>query len=209
VNRERRQTLSKSISRHTEEFGVAIRSGCRAPLPGRALAPPSVSAIPGPISRSFFPLPKRTLAPIRLRVERRRPTVYHHRRAPTQTPVCRPSGCDAALSHLSPKGWHFYLPAYMRRALGLLDADFLFTTLRGFVIFHLTFPATSKGVDWYRLERFQQLNAEQERAVIAFLQFVVTNAGNENPSYAKDAARALKRYWSLSPQERPRGLTTS
>jgi len=115
-------------------------------------------------------------------------------------------GCDAAMSHLSPQGWRFYLPAYMRRALELLDADFLSTTLPGFVIFHLTFPPTSKGIDWYRVERFKQLNVEQERAVVAFLEFVVTNAGNEDPSYSKDAARALKRYWSLPLQERPRGL---
>src|ERR1700749_3582173 len=31
--------------------------------------------------------------------------------------------CDAAQSHANPQSWHFYLPAYMRRALELLDAD--------------------------------------------------------------------------------------
>ena len=117
--------------------------------------------------------------------------------------------CDAALSQLSPQGWHFYLPAYLRRALELLEADLLSSWLPGSVIFHLTFAPASKGLDWYRLERFKQLSAEQERAVGAFLEFVVTNAGNGDPSYAKDAARALKRYWSLSPQERPRRLITS
>jgi hypothetical protein len=107
---------------------------------------------------------------------------------------------------LSPQGWHFYLPAYLGRALALLGADLLTTWLPGSVIFHLTFPPASKGLDWYRLERFKQLSAEEERAVVAFLEFVATNPINGVDSYAKEAARALKRYWSLSPQERPKGL---
>jgi uncharacterized protein DUF6714 len=114
--------------------------------------------------------------------------------------------CDAALAHLSPQGWHFYLPAYLRRALELLEVDLLSTWLPGSVIFFLNFPPPSKGLDWYRLERFKRLSTDEVRAVVAFLEYVVANPTNDVPSYSEDAARALKRYWSLSPHERPQGL---
>lgn len=46
--------------------------------------------------------------------------------------------CDAALSHATPTSWLFYLPAYMKRALELLNANSEDSNLPNSVIFHLS-----------------------------------------------------------------------
>jgi hypothetical protein len=50
--------------------------------------------------------------------------------------------CDAALSHATPQCWCFYLPAYMRRALELLETDLWFPHS---VVFHLTYAHDSRS----------------------------------------------------------------
>ena len=104
--------------------------------------------------------------------------------------------CDAAQSHASPQSWYFYLPAYMRRALELLDTG---RWLPGSVVFHLTYRADSRG---YLLERFTLLNDDQQRAVVAFLEYVRDYSGGRR-QHSKSAAEALDSYWALPISEKP------
>jgi hypothetical protein len=111
--------------------------------------------------------------------------------------------CGAALSHATPRSWHFYLPAYMRRALDLIDEPTWESV--GSVVFHLTYTEKN-NLAAYWLERFHQLNEAQARAVTAFLEFV-RDYSTEGWSYADDARLALKKYWVLPPERRPPGTT--
>jgi hypothetical protein len=110
-------------------------------------------------------------------------------------------GCDAALSHVSPKSWHFHLPAYMKRALELRDT--LHTSdLPGWVIFHLTHDRKQLSLTSYTLERFTQLTPEKIRAVVAFLDYF--NLQRSERDWDADRAReALNSYWALPPDKRP------
>jgi len=109
--------------------------------------------------------------------------------------------CDAAQSHASPESWHFYLPAYMRRALDLLDADLWSEDLPGSVIFHLTYRDGSRG---YLLERFTKLNEAQQGTVVAFLEYVRDYPSKERWN-SRSAAEALASYWALPAAKRPTG----
>jgi len=110
--------------------------------------------------------------------------------------------CDAALSHLSPKGWRFYIPAYMTRAVELLDQPIWKTWLPGSVVFHLTYPKKEIPLQFYTLERFSLLDEVQVAAVAAFLEYVAAHAPAE-ASIREDAQLALKRYWALPGDQRP------
>jgi hypothetical protein len=83
--------------------------------------------------------------------------------------------CDAVLSHASPQSWLFYIPAYMKRALELLDDDSIQSNLPNSVIFHLTFEKADQGLWWYGLERFKQLTSQQVEAVVGFLSYIVAH----------------------------------
>ena len=107
--------------------------------------------------------------------------------------------CDAAQSHASPQSWHFYLPAYMRRALELLEADQWSDYLPGSVIFHLTYRDDSRQ---YHLERFTLLNDAQQTAVVAFLEYARCYP-SKRPWNSERAAEALRSYWSLPAAKRP------
>jgi hypothetical protein len=106
--------------------------------------------------------------------------------------------CDAALSHADLQAWRFFIPAYMRRALDLLDTE---VWLPGSVIFHLT--ASHDGPLRHRtLERYEQLNEAQQAAVIAFLEYV-RDYPAKNRWHSKSALEALEAYWKLSVDKRP------
>jgi len=109
--------------------------------------------------------------------------------------------CDAALSFTTPKSWHFYLPAYMKRALELRDT-YPAPYLPGSVIFRLTYNKKDLRSAGYTIERFAQLTPEQERAVVAFLEYFRFDASPRN-RYADDAQEALTNYWALPPKEKP------
>ena len=110
--------------------------------------------------------------------------------------------CDAALSHATPECWRFYLPAYMRRALRLLDASITETWFPGSVVSHLSCP--SKSLEGYVLERFELLNAAQQKAVRTFLEYI-RDYPAPRTSYRREAEIALQRYWGLEAQNRPTG----
>jgi hypothetical protein len=112
--------------------------------------------------------------------------------------------CDAALSHATPQSWRFYLPAYMRRALRLLDADLLDTFLPGSVVFHLTYARPSPSSESYILDRFKMLDSAQGKAVSMFLEYV-RDYPAARTSYRKEAELALRKYWGLDEQKRPQG----
>ena len=111
--------------------------------------------------------------------------------------------CDAALAHLSPVGWRFYIPAYMLHALALLEEGNTTSRLPTSVVFHLTLhKKTEAGLRRYNLERFGLLDETQVNAVASFLRYVMKHA-TEDTQLANDARVALARYWDLPAGQRP------
>jgi hypothetical protein len=119
-----------------------------------------------------------------------------------QVPAAALDECDAALSHATAQSWRFYLPAYMSRALRLLDADILSTWFPGSVIHHLTYPGKSPGLESHVLDRFKTLNTSQGQAVKLFLQYIRDYPATRT-SYRRDAELALRKYWELDEERRP------
>jgi hypothetical protein len=112
--------------------------------------------------------------------------------------------CDAALSHATPQGWRFYMPAFMRRALQLLDTDIMKTMLPGSVIFHLTYRDKAPGDAAYALERFNTITVAQSQAVTSFLEYIRDHPTSVT-SCQGDAELALRKFWGLDRQKRPQG----
>ena len=109
--------------------------------------------------------------------------------------------CDAALSHLTPEGWHFYMAAYIRRALELIDRPICETFLPGQVVFQLTLLQDYPGIGPYKLKRFRQLSESQTLVVRDFLKYVETHASADS-GLQENATLALNSYWCLSSDER-------
>jgi len=116
--------------------------------------------------------------------------------------------CDAALSHATPTSWLFYLPAYMKRALELLNANSKSSNLPNSVIFHLTLDRGTPGLSCYVFERFRQVNPAQERAIVAFLEYI-KGYSTSDTWHPKCAEKALDSYWGLPPTDRFRGIEMS
>jgi hypothetical protein len=112
--------------------------------------------------------------------------------------------CDAALSHATPASWHFYIPAFMLRALHLLDVRAVDDFLPGSVIFHLTYRGDHPGTAAYTLDRFGTLDDAQKQSITLFMEFI-RDSETAKSYYARDAAIALQNYWGLDEQERPTG----
>jgi hypothetical protein len=113
--------------------------------------------------------------------------------------------CDAALSHATPTSWLFYLPAYMKRALELLTANSEGSNLPNSVIFHLTLERRSPGLNFYVFERFRQITPAQERAIVAFLEYI-KGYSTVDSWHPKCATEALDSYWGLPQDRRFRGI---
>ncbi|MDB6013959.1 MAG: hypothetical protein JWL65_6209 [Gammaproteobacteria bacterium] len=94
------------------------------------------------------------------------------------------------------------MPAYMKRALQLLDTD---AWLPGSMIFHLTYDNKHQDLGWRTIERFRQLTPRQVEAVVAFLSYIVAypNKGTWNADHATEA---LNSYWAFPASRRPRGI---
>jgi hypothetical protein len=121
-----------------------------------------------------------------------------------RVPAAALDECGAAMSHATPKSWRFYLPAYMRRALSLLDAHILETWLPGSIIHHLTYSNDPAGQGLYSLERFTTLTSAQGDAVKGFLEYV-RDYPAPRTSYGRAAELALRKYWGLNENDRPQG----
>lgn len=102
--------------------------------------------------------------------------------------------CDAALSHMTPISWRFYIPAYMRLTLKTLDKPIWETDVPHQTLFSLALEDSYPGMREYRMERFQTLNQEQHEAVCTFLVYIRDNA-SENEFHSRDAEIALEKYW--------------
>jgi hypothetical protein len=102
--------------------------------------------------------------------------------------------CDAATSHLCPQSWRFYIPAFMRMTLKVLDKPIWETDVPHWTLFTLTLRDDYPGIDEHSLQRYRLLTPEQCRAVRDFLVYVRDYA-YENPSYSRDAQEALEAYW--------------
>jgi hypothetical protein len=110
--------------------------------------------------------------------------------------------CPNAMSHFLPASWVFYLPAYMRAAITLLDRPLWKADLPHQVLFALTYGDNYPGIGRYYLARFEKLSEAQFEAVKQFLIFVRDNASGHN-FYARDATEALQSYWGLPNEKRP------
>jgi len=110
--------------------------------------------------------------------------------------------CDAALSHLTPMSWRFYLPAYMCRSMDLFAPPKHGTDLLASVIFHLTYRKEADGgINTYLQERYETLSSSQAVAVREFLEFIeheslrLIETTNKYWHVYGDAKKALEGYW--------------
>lgn len=99
--------------------------------------------------------------------------------------------CDASMSHLSPQGWAYYLPAFMLLALKDADIPIWENWVTGDVLFRLTLDTKPDGLKDYYLQRFEMLDVSQKQAVAGFLEYF---SGRED-HYSRDADIALRKYW--------------
>jgi hypothetical protein len=119
-----------------------------------------------------------------------------------EVPSADIDACEAALSHITPEGWRFYIPAYMKRAIELVDKPIWETDLTSSVIFHLTLPSNDPLMRHYVLERFKILNEEQVQAVAMALTFFANHLSSTT-DWREDATTALNSYWGLERAARP------
>jgi hypothetical protein len=110
--------------------------------------------------------------------------------------------CDAALSHLTPASWRYYLPAYMRAALKQLATPLWKYDVPHWVLHSLTYDDEYPGMGPYKLARFEALNESQAEAVARFLKFTVASPSAHN-FYSRDAKIALEKYWGIPKEKRP------
>ena len=95
---------------------------------------------------------------------------------------------DSILCFLDPKGWRYYIPAYMIWSLKHYTnshSNTLNSTIYTFI--------WSGFLDDYYLPRFAILNLEQSKAVHQFLQFMATHA--EDYADTDSAKEAIEKYW--------------
>lgn len=100
---------------------------------------------------------------------------------------------QAILAFLTPKGFRYYLPAFLSIALKSIDRH---PALAGAVIFYLT-PSDSDDDAKRDIERFADLTAEQREAIRAWLEYLDSQK-EQVKSYSLRADVALARYWDQS-----------
>ena len=91
---------------------------------------------------------------------------------------------SSALSFLDPKGFRYYIPAYM---IWTLDANARGGTSCHSTFFHLE---CLDERDRYNLHRLQLLNDDQRRSIALFLLYFSTDR-----YYGDDARKAVQRFW--------------
>jgi hypothetical protein len=121
-----------------------------------------------------------------------------------EVPAEHLDGCDSALSFLSLKGWKFYLPAYLRRALELIHKPSWETWLPGGVLFQLSLSTKYPDLAAESARRFQTLDEAQVQAVADCLRFIEESVP-PGTSLQQSAQSALQRFWALPPEKRPKG----
>jgi hypothetical protein len=99
--------------------------------------------------------------------------------------------CDAAMSHATPTSWLFYLPAYMKRALELLNVNSEGSNLPNSVMFHLILDRGSSGPSFYVFERFKQITPAQDERSSRF-----SNTSKDIPPQTGGTPSAPRRRWT-------------
>lgn len=95
--------------------------------------------------------------------------------------------CPAALSHLKPDGYHFYLPAFMVLSLRYEDDP----AYNGYAYMdspEYSLYSPSKGLETYGEERHSRFNEAQVKAAIAYLEYRIMRC-----NFTK--ADAAVEYW--------------
>jgi hypothetical protein len=89
----------------------------------------------------------------------------------------------------TPEAYHYYLPAFLLRALDNFDPDNL---VAQFCLYDLTLNKTPED-GWYS-PRLQQFTCDEVATIVAFLRYV---CGDERfARFHKDAALALRELWA-------------
>jgi hypothetical protein len=104
--------------------------------------------------------------------------------------------CDAALAHFDEASFVYYIPAFLDFAVRHCDDSL--TSAEALLVGSTVFSVTHRTA--YSLGRFKRLSIDQRNAVIAFLEFIVTNGRNGDET---DAREALSRYWKTDEASKP------
>jgi len=98
--------------------------------------------------------------------------------------------CTAALCHLDPQSWKYYLPAYMIWALrNYQHSD---SIMLDFTIYSLKLSDDDKVLSEYDMQRFRLLDEAQSATVCKFLNFMA-----QQPEFVDEiiAMEAISLYW--------------
>jgi hypothetical protein len=99
--------------------------------------------------------------------------------------------CTAALSHVDPESWRYYIPRYMEWSLcNFRSSD---SVASDFTIYTFA-PARKKEPQLreYSLQRYRLLTAQQSRVVYRFLRYM---AGQGEHADSRVANEAIRDYW--------------
>lgn len=92
----------------------------------------------------------------------------------------------------------------MKRAIELLDENAA-SNFPNLVIYHLTLDLGPPELRLYEFERFRQVTPSQERAILAFLQYI-NGRSTADDWFSRCAKEALDSYWGKPDRERFRGV---
>ncbi len=99
-----------------------------------------------------------------------------------------------ALAFLDPKGWRYYIPAYMLYSLNnyiTSRSNAVYSAIYSLLLHEDT--KKRKGLKEHQLSYFRVLTTEQSKAVCQFLRFMVVYDNWDG--YGGTAQEALNRYW--------------
>lgn len=113
------------------------------------------------------------------------------------------SDCCGFMSHLEPEAWRYYLPALMLFCLKNEYSSGFDLDAMTSLLFQLDHGKAANSVDMYRLAKFYALDEKQIAAVRAFLEYLLAEKLLDE-GLAETAESALKKFWGLPENQRPR-----
>jgi hypothetical protein len=99
------------------------------------------------------------------------------------------------LALFTPEAYHYFLPAFLLRALNAFDPDNL---VLQFCIYSLSPTKTPIDDPWYRA-RLNQFTPAQSSVIVKFLECVLEDEGFNN--HHRDAERGLRKFWHVAKNE--------
>jgi len=96
--------------------------------------------------------------------------------------------CDCQLAHMEAQHFRYYLPAYMVYSMEHADRPIWESAVPGSVLFGLT---PSKPSTSYNLMQYSLLESRQRAAIVEFLRYMASHAGD----YWRLEAEAALAFW--------------